>query len=144
MALHAEQNAIIYCDREDLAGAVIYVSREPCAACSKLIEGAGITEAHYPDGATFYGANYKRWSNRPLWSYVDNKDGRVWIEEFGTFVPSDGDPHDFIKRQQQSMRRVTGLIASNEANLQGDHVHQHQCPGMRPRGEVPPPRASGS
>lgn len=44
VAVHAEANALLYCDREDLIGATLYVTRSPCYACSKLIEAAGITD----------------------------------------------------------------------------------------------------
>lgn len=50
VAVHAEANALLYCDREDLAGATIYVTRAPCVPCSKLIAAAGITCAITPDG----------------------------------------------------------------------------------------------
>lgn len=43
VAVHAEANALLYCDREDLIGATIYITREPCGGCSKLIEAAGIS-----------------------------------------------------------------------------------------------------
>lgn len=48
VAIHAEANALLYCDREDLKGATIYVTREPCYDCSKLIAGAGIVEVVTP------------------------------------------------------------------------------------------------
>ncbi|WP_040828938.1 deoxycytidylate deaminase [Nocardia jiangxiensis] len=48
IAIHAEGNALIYCDREDLVDATMYVSREPCYACSKLIAAAGITRVVTP------------------------------------------------------------------------------------------------
>jgi dCMP deaminase len=48
VALHAEMNAIIYCNREDLPGATIYVTREPCAGCMKMIVGAGIESVVFP------------------------------------------------------------------------------------------------
>jgi len=48
VALHAEANALLYCDREDLIGATLYITRAPCYACSKLIDGAGITCVIYP------------------------------------------------------------------------------------------------
>jgi dCMP deaminase len=41
-------NAIIYCNREDLPGATIYVTREPCAGCMKMIVGAGIESVVFP------------------------------------------------------------------------------------------------
>jgi dCMP deaminase len=48
VALHAEQNAIIYCDREDMQGATIYVTRMPCVTCMKLIMGSGIMAVQWP------------------------------------------------------------------------------------------------
>lgn len=42
VAVHAEANALLYCDREDLVGATLYVTREPCYGCQKLIDAAGI------------------------------------------------------------------------------------------------------
>ena len=48
VALHAEQNAIIYCDRADMDGATIYVTRMPCITCMKLIMGSGIVTAVWP------------------------------------------------------------------------------------------------
>jgi dCMP deaminase len=32
VAIHAEANALIYCDREDLIGATLYITRQPCYA----------------------------------------------------------------------------------------------------------------
>jgi len=48
VALHAEQNAIIYCNREDMQGATIYVTRMPCITCTKLIMGSGMDVAVWP------------------------------------------------------------------------------------------------
>ena len=42
MAVHAEANALLYCDRQDLIGATLYITRAPCMDCSKLIAAAGI------------------------------------------------------------------------------------------------------
>lgn len=47
-AIHAEANALLYSDRQDLIGATLYVTREPCYACSKLIAGAGIARVVTP------------------------------------------------------------------------------------------------
>ncbi|WP_280350440.1 deoxycytidylate deaminase [Nocardia abscessus] len=49
VAIHAEANALIYCDRQDLIGATLYVTREPCYACAKLIAAAGIVNVFYPE-----------------------------------------------------------------------------------------------
>ena len=48
VAVHAEANALLYCDREDLVGATLYITREPCYACSKLIAAAGIVAVVWP------------------------------------------------------------------------------------------------
>lgn len=42
VAVHAEANALLYCNREDLIGATLYITREPCYACWKLIKAVGI------------------------------------------------------------------------------------------------------
>ncbi|MGW0929591.1 deoxycytidylate deaminase [Streptomyces sp. NPDC002644] len=41
-ATHAERNAITRARPEDLPGATLYVTREPCPACCTLINAAGI------------------------------------------------------------------------------------------------------
>ena len=48
VAVHAEANALIYCDRQDLVGATLYVTREPCYACDKLIAAAGVHAVVWP------------------------------------------------------------------------------------------------
>ncbi len=48
VAVHAEANALLYCDREDLIGATLYITRAPCYACEKLIAASGIVRVVYP------------------------------------------------------------------------------------------------
>ncbi|MBM4592637.1 cell division protein DedD [Rhodococcus hoagii] len=48
VAVHAEANALLYCDREDLVDATIYITRAPCYACSKLIAATGVVRVVYP------------------------------------------------------------------------------------------------
>ncbi|MGW0245105.1 deoxycytidylate deaminase [Nocardia goodfellowii] len=48
-AIHAEANALLFCDLADRVGATIYITRKPCYACSKLIAGAGITRVVTPE-----------------------------------------------------------------------------------------------
>lgn len=50
VAVHAEANALLYCDREDLIDATLYVTREPCYGCQKLIEATGIKRVVTPNG----------------------------------------------------------------------------------------------
>lgn len=48
IALHAEQNLIMHANWRDLKGATLYVTREPCGGCWKLIRGAGIKRVVWP------------------------------------------------------------------------------------------------
>ncbi|ASU78515.1 cell division protein DedD [Actinopolyspora erythraea] len=50
VAVHAEANALLYCNREDLPGATLYITREPCFDCSKLIAATGIRRVVTPNG----------------------------------------------------------------------------------------------
>lgn len=50
IALHAEQNAIMYCSREDRLGATLYVNQEPCEGCMRMVSGSGIVRAVWPHG----------------------------------------------------------------------------------------------
>lgn len=47
VAVHAEANALLYCDREDLLGATLYLTTDPCDGCLKLIMAAGIYRVVY-------------------------------------------------------------------------------------------------
>jgi dCMP deaminase len=42
IAVHAEQNALLYADPGRLRGAALYCTDEPCHVCSRLIRGTGI------------------------------------------------------------------------------------------------------
>lgn len=55
IAVHAEANALLYCDREDLVGATLYVTREPCRSCWKLIDGAGVENVVWPGKCESHG-----------------------------------------------------------------------------------------
>lgn len=48
VAIHAEANALLYCGREDLVGATLYITRAPCVACAKLAEAAGVSRVVWP------------------------------------------------------------------------------------------------
>ena len=49
VAIHAEANALLYADRDDLPGSTLYVTREPCYACEKLIAATGIVRIVTPE-----------------------------------------------------------------------------------------------
>lgn len=42
VALHAEANALMVCDRRDREGGTIYVASDVCYACAKLIANSGL------------------------------------------------------------------------------------------------------
>lgn len=52
VAVHAEANALLYCDRADLHGATLYITRAPCSGCQKLIDAAGVARVIYPKEGT--------------------------------------------------------------------------------------------
>jgi dCMP deaminase len=49
ISVHAEANAILHSDRALYEGGIIYVTREPCHWCYKMIKAAGISLAVYAD-----------------------------------------------------------------------------------------------
>lgn len=51
ISIHAEANALLYANRADCQGATIYITHEPCPDCTKLIRGAGIIKAYWPEGS---------------------------------------------------------------------------------------------
>lgn len=48
IAIHAEQNAIMYCSRDERIGAIMYVSCEPCTGCFRMIAGSGLYAVIWP------------------------------------------------------------------------------------------------
>jgi dCMP deaminase len=49
IAVHAEANALLYANRADCLGAVLYVTEPPCVGCAKLIAGAGVGRIVWPE-----------------------------------------------------------------------------------------------
>lgn len=47
IALHAEQNAIIWAAPERLENSTLYLTDAPCEGCQRLIQGVGITRVVY-------------------------------------------------------------------------------------------------
>lgn len=56
LALHAEQNAILYAIKNgaNLEGATLYVTLSPCLACARLIFSAGIMAVFYQNSYAAY------------------------------------------------------------------------------------------
>jgi dCMP deaminase len=50
VAIHAELNALLYCDRSDLPGSTLYITRRACYGCMKAIYAAGVSKVVWPDG----------------------------------------------------------------------------------------------
>jgi dCMP deaminase len=50
IALHSEQNAILYSSFEERKGATMYVTSPPCDGCRRLIAGSGIKLVIFPEG----------------------------------------------------------------------------------------------
>jgi len=53
VAIHAEANALIYTDRNQLIASTIYCTEKPCAGCMRLIRAAGVIRAVWPSGPHF-------------------------------------------------------------------------------------------
>jgi len=45
--IHAEQNLLLFTDREDREGATVYVTDEPCWICANLLANSGVGEIVY-------------------------------------------------------------------------------------------------
>ncbi len=50
VALHAEMNSILYCDREDVIDSTVFITTDPCEGCQKMMRGAGVIRVVWPDG----------------------------------------------------------------------------------------------
>jgi dCMP deaminase len=50
IAVHAEANALLRAGRDRCLGASLYVTREPCDGCQRLIEASGIIRVVWPGG----------------------------------------------------------------------------------------------
>lgn len=45
--IHAEQNLLLFTDRRDREGSVVYVTDEPCWTCANMLANSGVTEIVY-------------------------------------------------------------------------------------------------
>jgi dCMP deaminase len=55
IAIHAEQNALLYSDRSKIEGGTIYVTGKPCPTCRRLIGGSGLSRLVYAEERSTYG-----------------------------------------------------------------------------------------
>lgn len=59
VAIHAELNALLYCDRSDLPGSTLYITRQACYGCLKAIAAAGVEWVVYTDNDGLIRRNFK-------------------------------------------------------------------------------------
>jgi dCMP deaminase len=45
--IHAEQNLLLFTDREDRSEATVYVTDQPCWTCTNMLANSGVTEIVY-------------------------------------------------------------------------------------------------
>lgn len=50
IAVHAEGNCLLYAGREKAKQGSLYVTREPCGGCLKLIKAVAVSEVIWPEG----------------------------------------------------------------------------------------------
>jgi dCMP deaminase len=75
LALHAEQNAILYAVKNHTAveGAVLYVTLAPCLPCARVIFSAGIKRVIYVESYAAYKG-------------LQQEEGVAFLQEFGVVV----------------------------------------------------------
>lgn len=60
VALHAEQNAILYADRARLDGATLYLTDAPCDGCMRMIKATRIARIVWPE-RSWYREELEQW-----------------------------------------------------------------------------------
>lgn len=50
IAVHAEQNALLYAGRDFCIGATLYITDEPCDGCWRFIRASGVSRVVWPEG----------------------------------------------------------------------------------------------
>ncbi|TCZ77042.1 CMP deaminase [Paenibacillus albiflavus] len=48
--IHAEQNLLLFTDRDDREGSVVYVTDQPCWTCANMLANSGVIEIVYHRG----------------------------------------------------------------------------------------------
>ena len=68
IALHAEQNLVLYSSPEDRDGGSVFITREPCDPCLRMLKGSGVINIVWPTGS---------------WTRVDLDGHREWRKKDG-------------------------------------------------------------
>lgn len=50
IALHAEQNALLYSDYSRITGGTAYITDKPCDGCTRLLRGTTLATVIWPEG----------------------------------------------------------------------------------------------
>lgn len=50
IAIHAEQNALLYAGQKGCNGATLYITDEPCQGCRRFIRASGVDRTVWPGG----------------------------------------------------------------------------------------------
>jgi dCMP deaminase len=50
IALHAEQNVLLWADPMRVLGGTMYVTDRPCDGCERMLKGSGLKEVRFPGG----------------------------------------------------------------------------------------------
>lgn len=50
IALHAEQNAVIYAGRQACLGGTMFITCEPCDGCWRMLRASGLARVAWPEG----------------------------------------------------------------------------------------------
>jgi dCMP deaminase len=45
--IHAEQNLLLFTDRNDREGSIVYVTDQPCWTCANMLANSGVVEIVY-------------------------------------------------------------------------------------------------
>lgn len=51
IAIHAEQNLIMDTTPEERLDGTVYITDEPCGGCLRMLQGSGVIEIFWPEGA---------------------------------------------------------------------------------------------
>lgn len=67
IALHAEQNLVLYTSPDERAGGTVYITREPCDPCLRMLRASGVIQIWWPEGYRIYRKNLDGRPNSYEW-----------------------------------------------------------------------------